>query len=164
MNWRVVSAALAVIFLVSFVSGTPSGEMLLVNANEADENPHEIGSGNATVRVDELPNYARFERGQYGSGAFYLRIPSADVTVVSAEKKPMLVYKIQIAEMSFVRSSVRYIGAASVGPMRLRIQEATFGRDRIQKSTYQGELKVFVRASNREFVIANRSISIEVDQ
>ena len=164
MSGWVVRSVVAVVVLVTLVSGTQLGSSMLVDEPEASANPHPPGSGNATVRVDSLPERATIERGEYGAGSYYLRVPPAQVTVVEAEKQPLLTYKIRLPEMGYVRSTVRYIGPQYEGPMTLTIEEYTFGPDRIQQDEYRGELIVLVRANNEAHVVAQANITVTVER
>lgn len=164
VTYWVTRSVVVCIVVITLISGTQFGASVLIDDSQMSTNQNLAGSGNATVRVDTLPTHAIIAQGEYGAGAYYLRVPPAEVTVVSAEKQPLLTYKIRLPEIGYVQSTVRYIGPQYVGPMTLTIEDSTFGPDRIQHDEYAGELIVLVRANDQVHVLVHENITVTVEQ
>ena len=120
------------------------------------------GTGSIEITVDSLPANARFDKGEFGAGAYYLRVPAAQVTVSDINQQPMLVYKIRIPEMGFSRGTTHFMEREMTGQRRLELKEATVAPDKITKDTYHGELLILVRADGGERVMARQNITVNV--
>lgn len=151
------------ILLATLLSGTQAGSSLLVQEPEELTNSHPPGTGNATVRVESLPDHATIEEGDYGAGTYYLAVPPAQVTILTAEKKPILTYKIRLPTLRYVRSTVQYLSPNNVGPMTLVIERDSFSRDRVREDVYQAELVVLVRVNGEVDVVAQKNITVTVE-
>lgn len=160
---RLLSAAVLVVFAsVAFASGPVVPGVDVTDPPRASS-AGTIGSG--TVSVGDATfsaDTATLDRGEYGSGAYYLRAPSATIDVESASGRPIVGYRLRIPELGYTGSAIAFISADDIGPVTLELDRKPFSPERISDEAYRGEATLFVRANGEMRVLNETSIRIEV--
>jgi len=120
------------------------------------------GTGNATVTVVSSPGQPTLEAGRQGGDVYYLRVPDAEVEIEDVRGNPILEYSIDIAALTYTRSSVHFLGESGAGTRAVSFQPDTFEADRLDREAYRAELAVVVRANGTERTVYNETTTVEV--
>lgn len=155
----IVRVTVGIIVLVTVVSGPIVGAVDFTH--QAESSP---GDGTVELSVLSIPtNNARFEPGRYGSTGHILRVPDAVVSVDAIRGEPVIIYKIRIPGLSYVRLSIHLPNEKHRGDRyRLSLEPDNFASERLTRETYDAELLIVVRERNTAQTIAKTNISVEV--
>lgn len=156
-----VYATVGVILGTVVVSGPLVGAVDLTTERSGTFAP---GTGSADVTVVAVPERARLEKGEFGAGAYYLRVPDATVRIDAIEGQPMLVYKIRIPDLAVTRGTTHFLDATNAGELALSLEATTFQPDEIDRASYRAELVVLVRGGDTERVLVERTITVTVTE
>lgn len=156
----VVYATVALILGVTLASGPLVGAVDFTTEREESFAP---GTGHADVTVTSVPDRASLEKGQFGSGAYYLRVPDATVRIAAIEGQPMLVYKVRIPDLGFTRGTTHFLDGTVDGEMALSMEETTLDPDEIDREAYAAELVVLVRGGEAEDVLYRGNVTVSVE-
>lgn len=157
----VVAVTVAIILLTTLLSGPAISAVDLTASGSFDGS--DLGDGRVTVGEVTVPESAAIERGEFGSGAYYLRVPSATVDLEEVRGRPILSYQVSVDGLGFTRSSVHVLSPSDEGIYELTIDEATFGESEIENESYTGELSITARYDDTEEDVASRNVTIEVE-
>lgn len=153
---------LAAVALVAFASG-PLVPGFDVTASADSRGLGDVGSGAVSVGAVSVPNDpATLDRGEYGSGAYYLDAPPATVAIESVTGRPMVGYELRIPELGYTGSTVAFLSASDAGTLTLTLDRKPFAPDRVSSGSYRGETRVFARANGEKRLLYEASIRIEV--
>lgn len=155
-----VVATVAIILLTTAVSG-PAISAVDLTASDSFSGAG-LGDGGVTAGDVDLPETMTIERGEFGSGSYYLRVPPATVDLQAVEGRPIVSYQVSVEELGFTRSSVHVVSAGDTGQYELTLEEVAFGQDEIHNESYAGELTVIARYDDAEHVLASHNVTIEV--
>lgn len=151
-----VSGVASLIVVLVLLTGPPLGIVELPSATSDD-----IGTGNATVSVESVPDTVTVERGADGTNVYYLRVPSATIEVSELRENPILDYSIAIQGMGFTRGSIHLLGDVGDGTHDISLDETTFEPDRIDQQRYEAELTLTLRGET-EIVLVEKLVTVEV--
>lgn len=121
-----------------------------------------LGSGSASISVQELPDRARFTEGELDSGAYYLTTPPIRVGAQSITGRPILVCQLELTDFGYSTSKLAFLNTSTAGSHVFQFDAGPFGADRLDSKSYQGELTVALRASGEKTVIASRNVTVVV--
>ena len=156
----VVWAVVALVVMTTIASGPLVGAVNLTQERESTA----YGQGSVTVDNATLPANATLSAGRFGAGEYTLRVPDAAVGIAGVEGRPLLVYKIDIPERGYSRSSTHFLSTDSVGSFAASIADDSVAPDTVNRSAYDAELRLLVRANDTSRVVAERSITVEVEE
>ncbi|MFD1587193.1 hypothetical protein ACFR9U_09375 [Halorientalis brevis] len=135
----------------------------LVDFTDNRQSQGELGTGNVTVTEASLPSSAGFEKGQYGSESYYLRVPAATVTFERVTGRPVLNYKLDVPGLSYSRQSVYFVDESDSGErVTFKLNKDTLPPETFTREEYTGEVRLVMRANGSARVLANRTITVEV--
>lgn len=156
----------AVVFTVALVVVTTVLSGPVVSAvdltSERTLEGADLGEGRLTIGDLSVPDDVVIERGDFGAGTYYLRVPSATAELQTVVGRPILSYEVSIRELGFTRSSVSVLSPANEGTYELTLDEAPFGQSEIREDSYAGELSITARYGGTEHVVERRNVTIEV--
>lgn len=155
-----VAVTVAVIVVTTLLSGPAISAVDLTGTGSFEGT--DLGDGRVAVGNVSLPETVAIERGEFGSGSYYLRVPSATVELREVVGRPILSYQISIDDLSFTRSGVHVLSASNEGTYELTLEERSFGVQEIQNDSYAAELSITARYADTERVVASRNVTIEV--
>jgi hypothetical protein len=155
----------AVVLVTSLLSGPLIGAADLTPAPEIDDS-FGPGQGSMNVTVHSVPDQARLVESDFGAGAYFLRMDSADVTLSNVRGQPILVYKLRISGLIFVSSRNTFVTEADEGRMSVPFAEDTVQRERMNESVqeYPAEIVVGVLANDEERVVHRTNVTVEVQR
>lgn len=156
----VVGGTVALLLAVTLLSGPLVGAVDLTPDRE--EREFAPGAGTVEASVVSVPSNATLDRGAYGSGAYYLRVPEATVDVAAVTGQPMLVYKLRIPELGYVRGTTHFLDESSTGRRTIALDEATLAPEEIDRDRYRGELLVLTRTDSGDRTISRTNVTVEV--
>lgn len=156
-----VTVGVVVILGVTLASGPLVGAVDLTRES-ADESVS--GTGNATVTVTSLPDRVSLDRGEYGSEAYYLEVPDAFVRLERVEGEPMVVYKVRIPDLGFVRGTTYFVDSDNEGEMALAVERTAIDPASVTRDSYQGQLEVIVRSGTAGRVLRTHNVTVEVSE
>ncbi|MFC7227740.1 hypothetical protein N0B31_10025 [Salinirubellus salinus] len=153
----------AVVLVTSLLSGPLVGAADLSPAPEVDDS-FGPGQGSMNVTVHSVPDEARLVQSDFGAGAYFLRLDSADVTLSNVVGQPILVYKLRVSGLVFVSSRNTFVTEADEGRMTVPFAEDTVQRERVNESVeeYPAEIVVGVLANDEERVVHRTNVTVEV--
>lgn len=154
-----VWGAIVVVLVVSLASGPLVGAVEFTHASENDAPP---GSGHARATVLSTPDSVALEKGEYGSGSYYLRVPDAVVRLEGVSGQPLLTYKLYIRELGYSRGTTHFLSPTSEGRMEVSLSTDAFAPDRIQQEQYRGELILRLRDDRGERTLAEKNVTVVV--
>lgn len=155
-----VAATVALVVVVTLASGPLVGLVDLTAA--ATWSPEDFGEGRAAVGDVTLPDRVVIERGDFGAGTYYLRVPSATVELREVVGRPILSYEVSVESLGYTRSAINVVSSDDVGNYELTLEEIAFGPEQLDGERYAGELTVDVRYGGRLHVLATKNVTIEV--
>ena len=156
----VVVGTVVLVFLTTVVSG-PLVPLVDITADRSFSGDG-LGEGRASVGDVTLPGSVAFERGDFGSGSYYLRVDPATIELDDVVGRPIVSYEVSIPALGYSRSAVTVLSSADEGTYELSIDEAAFGPEEITNESYAGELVVDARYGEAEYVLARKNVTIEV--
>jgi len=155
---RTPVVAAAVIVLGTLVAAPGLG---VVDVERDQESNPDVGTGNVTVADVSLPSTVRFQRGSYGSGSYYLRVPETQIRFESVTGRPVISYELDVPALNYNRQSVYFVDEGTE-TLTVTVEEDTFPPETFSQASYDGELELVLRANGTERVLANRTITVEV--
>ena len=156
----VVAFTVAVVVATTLVSGPLVGFVDLT-ADQSFSGAG-LGEGRATVTDVTFPDRVVIEKGDFGSGSYYLRVGTATAEVSEVVGRPILSYQLSIPALGNTKSTIQVLSASSEGEIELAIEESPYGKDQITADSYEGTLSVAVRYGGQEHAIASENVTIEV--
>jgi hypothetical protein len=153
----------AVVLVTSLISGPLVGAADLSPAPGVDDS-FGPGQGSMNVTVHSVPDEARLVESDFGAGAYFLRMDSADVTLSEIRGQPILVYKLRVYDLVFVSSRNTFVMEADEGRMSIPFAEDTVQRERVDDDVeeYPAEIVVGVLANGEERVVQRTNITVQV--
>ncbi|MFB6221390.1 MAG: hypothetical protein ABEH90_08115 [Halolamina sp.] len=154
-----VWAAVVVVVGVTLASGPLIGAVQFTAASEADAPP---GSGHARATVLSTPDSATLEKGEYGSGSYYLRIPDAVVRLADVSGQPLLSYQLYIRELGYSRATTHFLSPSNEGRMEVSLSSDAFAPEEIKEERYRGELILRLRDDGGERTLVEKNVTVAV--
>lgn len=170
MKWSTDSvdgATLAVFVTVGLIAGTilVSGPLVgAVDFTHERERTFAPGSGSADVSVLSTPERARLDRGSFGSGAYYLQVPPAEVRIRAVSGQPILAYKIRIPDLGYTRSTAHFLSPEIEGRLSLTLERDAISPSEVDRESYPAELVVLLRADGGEEILYRGPVTVDVTE
>jgi len=117
------------------------------------------GTAEATL-VSEPDNGLYIDRGRFGTGVLYLRIPDAVVDVASVTGRPRVVYQVSVPGLDFERSATTRVDES--GRVRIPMDARAFTYTRIENDSYRAEIEVRVQSFETDRTVASRTVTVPV--
>ena len=148
---RSVLLAFSAVVVVAAIAVGPLG----IGTGEAAED-------GASVTLESAPeDGVALERGRFGSGRYHVDAPPAVATVGNVTGSPTLRYTVDIPAAGFAVTS-RYDLATNHGRLRMGANPATVSPHRIERSSYEGTISVWLRTGDRDRALLQRTVTVEV--
>jgi hypothetical protein len=154
----VVAVTVAVILGVTVVSGP------LVGISLTDDEAFAPGSGSVTASVESLPETATLTRANYGSGPYTLRIAATRLHVANVTGQPTVAYEVAVDGLNHSRTSVTFLDDSYDGRYDLTFAPSTLEPERVTQQEYNGTVRVYVYDERSDRLLAERNVTIEVQQ
>jgi hypothetical protein len=162
MGWLLV----ALVCVTAVVSGplVPSVDFTDSEPGSAGlQSDGALGSGSASVSVQEFPDRAHFTEGEFDSGAYYLSSPPLRVTAESITGRPILVCQLDIPTLGYSTSRLAFLNESANGTHVFQFDAGPISAEKLDATEYSGEFSVFVRANGEKKVIASRNVTVVVN-
>lgn len=124
--------------------------------------PAQVGDGTATVADASFGGAASLDRGRFGTGVYYLRIPAATVAVESATGRPRLHYRVEAPNLSFDATTSRVLGQPARGRYELAFPVRGLPEERVRRQSYDVHLSVSVQSFSTDESLARRTATVTV--
>lgn len=158
--WRVRGLTIGVILFVLVVSSPVFG---VVDLTPEQRDPDGLGGGTATVTVESDPvSDLRIDRGRFGTGVYYLRVPPAVVDVAAVEQRPQLTYKIHVSGLDYTKSTSTVLQPGQTGRLTLTMRDRAFAPDQLENSSYRAEVLVRVQSFDMDEVVYRKNTTVTV--
>lgn len=148
--------AVAGVVLVALVA---SGAAFGSGADQGD-----LGDGNASATVESLPtDRLHVDRGRFGTGVLYLRIPDVRVRVSDVRDRPRLVYRVRIPDLDVDETATRVLERTGSRTVALRGTDVAFDPASVARERYDATVAVRVQsfAVDRTVVAVNETVEVE---
>ena len=155
---RIPLVAATIIVLGTLVAAPGLG---VVDISESRESHPDLGTGNVTVKNASLPSTARFQRGSYGAGSYYLQVPETEIEFERVTGRPVMNYKLNVHALNYSRQSVYFV-AEGTERLTIQVERDTLPPETFSREEYAGELELALRTNGTKRVLANRTITVEV--
>lgn len=151
-RWSVAGVVCAVLV----VSGPAVGTIDLVPARTTG-----VGGGDATVASASVPaDRLAVNRGRFGTGVYYLRLPAAEATVGAVDGRPRLVYVVRVPALGVEHTATRPVEAP--GDLRLRARPLALDPAAVPGGTHRAELVLRVQSFDVDRTVRRWNGSIQV--
>ena len=151
---------LAVVGLVLFVLVLSSPVLGAVDLTP--ETRDRLGDGTAEATLASTPaEDLRINRGRFGTGVFYLRIPPAVVDVESVTGRPRVVYRVAVPGLGFERTATARVTES--GRVRVPMDARAFTLAAVDNETYRAAVSVRVQSFETDRVVARRTATVPVE-
>lgn len=155
-----VIVTVAIVTVTTLVSGPVVSAVDLTDSGTLDGT--DLGEGRLTVGDVTVPETVVIERGDFGAGTYYLRVPPATAELQSIAGRPIISYEVSVRELGFTRSGVHVLSAENEGTFEMTLEDAPFGKNEIRNESYVGELSITARYDGQEHVLERTNVTIEV--
>ena len=150
---------LAVVGLVLFVLVLSSPVLGAVDLTP--ETRDRLGDGTAEATLASEPaTDLRIDRGRFGTGVFYLRIPPAVVDVESVTGRPRVVYRVAVPGLDFERTATTRV--TEPGRVRVPVDARALPLAAVANDTYRAEVTVRIQSFETDRVVARRTATVSV--
>jgi hypothetical protein len=130
-----------------------------------ERNPTTVGDGTATASVERLDTDAlTIDRGRFGTGVMYLRIPEATVAVTDVRGRPRIVYRIRVPELGVDTTSTELLTRGRATNVRLGPRDRGLDPAVVSDENYRGIVTVRIQSFERDRTIHQANETIEVDR
>lgn len=153
-----VYGTVALLVVVTLASGPLFDAVDLVRSEEQ----FAPGTGDATVTVVDVPDSALIVKGRYGEGNYFLRSRAATVDIEAIERQPMLIYKVRVPDLGYVRSTVYFLDGERTGRQRITLEEGVVDPESLDRDSYPGELLLLVRSGDGDRAVHRGNITVSV--
>ena len=152
----VVAAAALVIVALTVAVGPLLGVAAPTTVERAP------GDGTASVAVVAVPDDPRFERGQFGADAFYLRMSDATIDISDVEGRPVVYYELRIPRLGYALSSGSVMNEDVNGRIALTYESDTFLPEQLPEESYDGQVRIWTRTMDGIELLYERTVTVEV--
>jgi hypothetical protein len=120
-----------------------------------------LGDGTASASVTTLDtDRFRIDRGRFGTGVAYLRLPPVTVTADSVTGQPRLVYRVEVPALEFERTETRLL--RETGRVRIGMSARALTRERVNQQSYRATVTVRVQSFEVDRTIYRRNLTVPV--
>ena len=151
-------ATVGILLSVTVISGP------LVGVSLTSSETFDPGSGTIEASVTETPDTATLERGDHGSGVYYLRASPVEVEIASVTGQPSLTYELFVTELGHTKSSITFLDSDATGTVNLEFDASTLEADRVDANSYAGVLRVIANDDDGERLLVERNVTVEVEE
>lgn len=125
----------------------------------------DLGDGNATVAsVEFVDDSLGIERGRFGAGVYYLRIPDVEVSFGSVEGSGRVVYGVRVPELEFERVATERFAESGDRVVRAGMSDRAFAPETVRRSTYRATITVRVQSFAVDRTAFHRNVTVQVRQ
>lgn len=149
--------AVAVVCLSLLASGPAVGVL-----EPTRDRPATVGTGNATAADVRPSGGVALERGRFGTGVLYLRIPEVRVAVASVTGHPQLRYTVDAPGLSVRESVTRVID--DPGIHRLALSDRAMPPDSVSAGEHRVTLTVRVQSFDGDRTVFERTARVGVSR
>jgi hypothetical protein len=151
---------LAACFGVALAAGPYGGDIRSLAPTE-DRAAYATGGVDATVL--ETPDTVRLDRyTENGTPRYRLLVPPATVGVANVSGRPVLTYKLRIADIGHTRGTAHVLSEAQEGAFRTTLDASTLAAERIESGPYTADLVLVVRSDRGARRIHTSTVSVRV--
>lgn len=152
--WGVVGVIVATLLASGAVFG----------ASDADPGTQgEIGDGDASAAVESLPTeQLKIDRGRFGTGVLYLRVPDARVSVTDVRETPRLVYRVEIPDLNVDETATRTLRAGQTRTVTLSGTDVAFEPGSVDSGSYDATVSIRVQSFQVDRTILSSNESVQV--
>ncbi len=138
-----------------------SGPAVGLLAPTADT-PATVGDGNATVADVTIRGDVVVDRGRFGSGVNYLRLPDARVDVAELRGEPRLIYEVRVPGLDVEATTIEQLGPGRAGASRLRPDDRALAPGTASERSYAATVTVRVQSFELDRTVyrANRTVEV----
>lgn len=154
----VLVATVGLLLGVTFASGP------LIGVSLTEPESFAPGSGTVEASVAATPDTATLKRASHGGGVYYLRADPIPVEVSNVSGQPSLGYEIVVPDLGHASSSVTFLDEEREGTLQLEFDPSTIEEDRVDRESYDGELRVVATDSSGRRVLAETNVTVEVER
>jgi len=156
-----VFGTVGVMVLFAVVSGPAvPGVEFAGEPQSQDVNP---GVGSLDVSVVHVPDDGYYlQKGEFGTGVYYLNVPEAVVNIDSVEGEPLLTYKIKIDSLGYSRPTVHFLNGSEEGRMNLSIQRDSVDQNLIDQESYEATVLIIHRFRGGTRTVFSKNVTVEV--
>ena len=150
------------ILLTTFASGPGFGIYRVEHQDSI--NSSLLGTGNATVSNVILPASATLSSGSFNTESFTLRVPEALTTIGNVSGRPMLIYRIDIDEIGFSRTSMVILEPGMNGQFTFELPKTQFELGDIRFNESKAKVSIVLRGTGTDRELGSRNVTVEVDR
>ncbi|MFB6075383.1 MAG: hypothetical protein ABEJ89_10255 [Haloarculaceae archaeon] len=154
---RALQSTAVLLVIVTLVASGPGFGLLAPTAST----PEHVGHGNATVTAVHVADPV-VDRGRFGTGVAYARLPDARVSVRNVTGQPRLLYRVRIPELGVDARTHRQLAAGDRGTYRLALTDRALPDGLPANETVSATLTVTVQSFDAVWVAARRNVTVEV--
>lgn len=156
-----VEMGIAGLVAVTLVLSGPAFGLLDVTAR----NPTTLGDGTANATVETLDTGSLvIDRGRFGTGIYYLRVPEATVAVSGIDGRPRLVYRIQVPALDVDVVSTELLRNGRTRSASLRPSDRGLDPDAVAADSYVATVSVRVQSFTSDVTVYRVNESVEVQR
>ncbi|WP_136716791.1 hypothetical protein [Halorientalis salina] len=158
--WRIRVLTLGFMLFVLLISGPAVG---LVDLTPEQRDPDSLGDGSANVSMASDPaSDLRIDRGRFGTGVYYLRMPPAVVDVAAIDGRPRLTYRVTVPGLDYTDSTSEMLSPDDTGRMRVALSDRAFAPETLTNDSYRAEIVVRVQSFETDTVVYRRNATVSV--
>jgi len=160
--WRVRAVVFGSMLFVLLVSGPVVG---LVDLTPEQRSPDSLGGGTANVSMVSDPAAdLRLDRGRFGTGVYYLRVPPAVVDITAIDGRPQLTYKVSVPGLDYTDSTSQVLDDTATGRTTVHLSDRAFEPGALGTQSYRVEVIVRVQSFEMDDVVYRRNATVTVDR
>ncbi|WP_226022088.1 hypothetical protein [Halomicrobium salinisoli] len=157
MSVRALEVAVVGIVLATLAASGPAG---LLDA--PTHRPTALGDGTADAEISSLPaDDLRIDRGRFGTGTWYLRVPEATVAVDAVEGTPQVLYRVQVPVLDADAEARRLLGSGDGATVGLAPGDVGLGPD-APDGPVRARVTVAVQSFEVHRTVYDRNVTVEV--
>lgn len=124
-------------------------------------NPTTVGDGTADVTVEHLDtDELGIDRGRFGTGVYYLRIPDATVAVSDAEGNPRVLYRVQVPSLDVDVVTTELLRDGQSGTVRLGPRDRGLGPSFPEGERRRAIVTIRVQSSEQDITVFERNETV----
>lgn len=124
--------------------------------SETDPAP---ATGHATITDVTLPEQATLSTSPKND-SYTIRVPNATARIDNVSGQPLLIYKIRILSLSYVRGTTHFVDESWSGKNRIPLREGTFTHSGMVDSRHQAVVSLVIRDDRGERVLKSRRVPV----
>lgn len=140
-----------------------TGPLVGLAAVPAEPTTERLGSGNVTVTgVDFEADALRIDRGRFGAGVAYLRIPPMNVELDDVRGNPRLVYVVRVPELDFERVATTLLANDGLTDASVEMSDRAYDPATLEADSYRATVALRVQSFTVDRTVLRRNVTVEV--